>query len=75
MILAELSDAADRFHEQWSTGEWSGPAQRDWLSWTWPCGRTRCNCCDPERSGRARRALPPWSQVMAAEAAQGEATA
>lgn len=74
MILDVISDAADRYHEQVATGEWSGPAQRDWLSWLWPCGRTLCNCCDPERSGRARRALPPWSQVMAAEGPKGRAT-
>lgn len=74
MILDVISDAADRYHEQVATGEWSGPAQRDWLSWPWPCGRTLCNCCDPERSGRARRALPPWSQVMAAEGPKGRAT-
>ena len=67
MILDVISDAADRYHEQVTTGEWSGAAQRDWLAWRWPCGRVECRVCDSDRSSRAYRALPPWSQVMAAE--------
>lgn len=65
MNLTAIMLGTTRFHEQVTTGEWSGAAQRDWLSFQWPCGRTRCDACDPERSGRARRAVV-WSQVMGA---------
>lgn len=67
MILDVISGAADRYHEQVTTGEWSGAARRDWLAWRWPCGRGTCRVCDPEKGGRGYRTLPPWSQVMAAE--------
>lgn len=68
--ITAISDGADRFHEQSTTGEWAGPGQIDWLSGRYPCGRLRdgpgrkCPCAP---GARGHRGLPPWSQVMAVD--------
>lgn len=59
---AALLDLVDRFEQQRTTGEWTGPAAEHWLSGQKPCGAFRpCMC----KGLRGRRAVV-WSQVMAA---------